>query len=106
MDLTLAYAPMGLEEDQPVLILITVGLFVALNLLVPAIAEATQRGCLAVWSHFAIHRPARSQAGESPDERLSDPAFPHPGLDPFDDRLSSPRHLAEDWPYREGSDHA
>jgi hypothetical protein len=107
MDFTLASAPMSLEEDQPLLTMISAGLFMALILLAPAVVEATQHGCLAAWSYFAVNRLALSRAGEPPGERLPDPAFPHPpGRDPIDGRLSSPRLLADDWPYREGPDHA
>jgi hypothetical protein len=59
---------MTLEEDQPLLWLVTAGLFLALILLVPAAVEAALRGYLAFRRYFVASRLARFREGDLPGE--------------------------------------
>jgi hypothetical protein len=84
VDVTLPFDWMAIEEDQPLLTLITTSLFMAMTLLAPAVVEAVRRGCLTVRSYFAMTRLERFEE----DEPFGDPSaqFGSGGTSPFPDR--------------------
>ena len=123
MEVTLPFARMGADDDQPMLRLITICFFMAGILLIPAGIEAARRGGQAVRTFFAaggVRRrsgcPCRDQAawdpscrehhcplcGEDADAcKCQWPFCQHPSLDvhglPLDEKL----HLALTHPARE-----
>jgi hypothetical protein len=64
VDAALPFDPMAWEEDQPLLWLVTTGLFMAMALLVPAVFDAVRRGCLTVGLDFVLDRIARLPDGK------------------------------------------
>jgi hypothetical protein len=66
VDAALPFDPMAWEEDQPLLWLVTTGLFMAMALLVPAVVHAVRRSCLTIWMDFVLDRGARYPDGGPP----------------------------------------
>ena len=66
MDVTLPFDLMAIEEEQPVLMIVTAGLFMAMSLIFPAVVDAAQRGWLSVGSFFVDHPVARFRDGSKP----------------------------------------
>jgi hypothetical protein len=64
VDVALPFDPMAWEEDQPLLWLVTTGLFTAMGLLVPAVVGAVRRGCPTTLMNFIRDRIARLPDGE------------------------------------------
>ena len=69
MDVTLPFDLMAIEEEQPVLMIVTAGLFMAMSLIFPAVVDAARRGWLSVGSFFVDHPVARFRDGsKSPSD--------------------------------------
>jgi hypothetical protein len=69
VDETLPFAQMTLEEEQPLVEFIAIGLLMALALLFPAVVHAAWRGCLAARNYFAVDRVARFRDGSGSPAR-------------------------------------
>jgi hypothetical protein len=59
VDVTLPFDLMAIEEEQPVLTLVTAAFFMAMSLIFPAVVDAAQRGCLSVGGFLVDHPVAR-----------------------------------------------
>jgi hypothetical protein len=59
VDVTLPFDLMAIEDEQPVLTIVTMGFFMATSLVFPAVVDAARRRCLSVGSFLPDHPVAR-----------------------------------------------
>jgi hypothetical protein len=79
MDVTSPFSQMAMEEEEPLLAFVFIGLFLALVLILPAAVGAMGRGCVDLGRHLQVYLAERFHGGS--DSHWSPRGLTCPGGD-------------------------